>query len=51
MHDLEIRVQEENMAKRTTHFGALVEKLCPFEILNTLCHDLIISPQPHIRNS
>jgi hypothetical protein len=44
MHDLEIRGQEENFAKRTTHFGALVEKLCPFEASSILFHVLIISP-------
>ena len=50
MHDLEIRGHEENIAKRTTHFGVLVKKLCPFELWNTLCHDWTISPQPRMRN-
>jgi hypothetical protein len=43
MHDLEIRGQEKNNAKRATHFGALVEKLCPFEVPCIVCHVLIIS--------
>ena len=51
MHDLEIRCQEKNIAKRTTQFGALVQKLCSFEVLCTLGNDLIISPQPFIRCS
>ena len=48
---LETTSHDEQNAKRTTHFGALVQKLCPFEFSNTLCHDWTIFPQPHIRNS
>jgi hypothetical protein len=44
MHDLKIRGQEKNNAKRVTHFGALVEKLWPFEVPCTLGQVLIISP-------
>jgi hypothetical protein len=44
MHDLEIRGQEKNISKRTTQFGALVQKLCSLEVPCMLCHDLIISP-------
>ena len=44
MNVLETRGHEENFANRTTHFGALVEKLCSFEVPCILCHDLIISP-------
>jgi hypothetical protein len=51
MDVLETSCYEEQNAKRTTKIGALVQKLCPFEFLSILCHDWIISPQPHIRNS
>jgi hypothetical protein len=51
MHNLEIRGQEENIAKRTTHFGALNQKIWPFEVPCILGNDWIISPQPLIRNS
>jgi hypothetical protein len=44
MDVLESRGQDEQNAKRATHFGALVEKLCPFEASSILCHVLIISP-------
>ena len=36
---LESTCYKDQNAKRTTHFGALVKKLCPFELWNTLCHD------------
>ena len=50
MNDVESISHEENNAKRGTPFGVLVQKLWQFEFLSTLCHDLIISPQPHIIN-
>jgi hypothetical protein len=47
---LENTCYKDQSAKRTTQFGVFVWKLCPFELLNTLCHDWTISPQPHMRN-
>ena len=44
MHDYEIIGQNKNNAKRAMQFGALVEKLCTFEVPCTPCHVLIISP-------
>ena len=44
MQDLETRGQNKNLAKRTTWFGVLVEKLCPFEVPCSLGQVLIISP-------
>jgi hypothetical protein len=51
MNDLENTCHEKQNAKRGTHFGALDQKLWPFEVPCTLGNDLIISPQPFIRCS
>ena len=51
MQDLESRDQEKNVQKRVIQFGALVEKLCTFEVQTTLGHVWSISLQPYMRNS
>jgi hypothetical protein len=51
MNDLENICHEEQSAKRGTQFGVMSQKLWPFEVSSTLGNDLIISPQPFIRNS
>jgi hypothetical protein len=51
MNDLESSCHEKNFAKRTTQFGVMSQKLCPFEVSCTLGNDWIISPQPFIINS
>jgi hypothetical protein len=48
---LENICHEEQSAKRGTQFGALDQKLWPFEVSSTLGNDLIISLQPFIINS
>jgi hypothetical protein len=49
MNDLESSCHEKNYAKRSTQFGVMSQKLCPFEVSSTLGNDLIISPEPFIR--
>jgi len=46
----EIIGHDKNLAKRATWFGAMVWKLCTFEVQSTLGHVLIISLQPQMRN-
>jgi hypothetical protein len=51
MDVLETSCHDKHFAKRTTKFGVMNQKLCPFEVPCTLGNDLTISPQPFIINS